>query len=100
MIDSQVSNQVPPLRGLIEEELQRIRVLKGRLPATAHADLLRRAELAIRNADCPSCAEAQADGIPCLSETAACDECARALEWIRALRVEMENAFLSDPWEI
>lgn len=34
----------------------------------------------------PRCAECQADGVPCPHVAASCEECGRALAWVRDLR--------------
>jgi hypothetical protein len=92
MIRPQALDDTSSLQDLIAGELERIRVLKARPSIRLDPDLLRRAEMALENADCPSCGEAQADGIPCPSPASMCDACVRSLEHLQALRTEMEGA--------
>lgn len=89
MVEPAMSESVPRL---IQQELGRLRLLRTRLWLDAHARLIRRVDEAIASALCPTCAEAQADGVPCEAATGACDHCARALVRIRLLRCELERA--------
>lgn len=99
MIRSQAQDEASSLQSRITGELDQIRTLKSRLSVRLNTGLLRRADLALMSADCPSCGEAQPDGIPCPSPSSVCDACIKSLEHLRALRLEMEAA-CGDPGQI
>jgi hypothetical protein len=79
-----------PMR--IEKEVGLLRLLRTRLWLGRHAALIGRIERALDLAACPTCAEAQADGVPCEGADSPCDRCARALVHICSLRAELEQA--------
>lgn len=82
----------PGPRAALAREVEGLRQLAGRLSGTGLLRLQGEVRRALDVADCPRCAEVQADGVPCALPSTACDECARALDWIRGLRVEVERA--------
>jgi len=92
------------VRELLQEELGRLQDLRDRLSCQSHGDLLAVTERALRAAGCPACAETQADGVPCETTGTSCEECVKALGWIRSLRtrIEAEERALSGAygWEI
>lgn len=92
------------VRDLLQDELNRLQALRDRLSCQSHGELLAVTERALRAAGCPACAESQADGVPCETTTASCEQCVKALGWIRSLRtrIEAEERSLSGAygWEI
>jgi hypothetical protein len=54
--------------------------------------LRRRLEQAVKATFCPTCAESQADGVPCANAGKPCDQCVRSLESVRLIRSEIQEA--------
>jgi hypothetical protein len=81
-----------PIPTQLSHEVERLTQLRTRLWHSSHDDLRLRIERAIELAECPSCPEFQADGVPCAEPTTQCERCARALTWVRTLRCELERA--------
>jgi hypothetical protein len=78
------------LEGLSGEERALIEVLRE-VPESPLRDLLTTLvrELA-RFAAQPGCAEMQADGVPCTSAQAACDECRKMTALLEGLRTRLQ----------
>lgn len=91
---------------LLRAEAVQLQALKNRFRTRIDRILLGRVDRAIQAAVCPTCAESQADGVPCASPVKSCDRCANALEWVRSLRIELEQVLATklvhtkDDWEI
>jgi len=75
---------------MLRAEIDSLRELQEHLPIEIDPDLKRRLDRALEMAACPVCAEAQADGVPCVSPSRACDHCTRALESVRSVREGLE----------
>jgi hypothetical protein len=67
-----------------EERL--IRDLRAALPAEAQTMFFRELDALLALLAEPRCAECQADGVPCPHVGVSCEQCGRALGWIRDLR--------------
>jgi hypothetical protein len=78
------------LAGLSAEERALIETLRD-VPASPLRDLLKTlvGELA-RFAAQPGCSEMQADGAPCTSAQAACDECRKMTALLEGLRTRLQ----------
>jgi hypothetical protein len=78
------------LAGLSTEERALVETLRE-VPESPLRDLLKTlvGELA-RFAAQPACAEMQADGAPCASAQAACDECRKMTELLEGLRTRLQ----------
>lgn len=78
------------LPGLSAEERALVEALRD-VPESPLRDLLKTlvAELA-RFAAQPGCSEMQADGAPCTSAQAACDECRKLTELLEGLRTRLQ----------
>jgi hypothetical protein len=79
-------------RDALAREVEALRRLQALLTGGDRARLQGEVRRALEVGACPRCAETQADGAPCASPSTACDDCVRALDWIRDLRVEIERA--------
>jgi hypothetical protein len=66
--------------------------LRDTLPADAQARFFKEFEELLTLAAEPRCAEAQADGTPCLAASSDCEDCGRALAWLSRLRAEIARA--------
>jgi hypothetical protein len=77
---------------LLRSEIGLLRSLRERCGRWVVPELLGRIDRALQVADCPSCAEAQADGVPCASPSRECEQCCHSLDWVRSLRQELEAA--------
>jgi len=92
------------VRDLLQEELSRLQALRDRLSCQSNDVLLAVTENALRAAGCPACAESQADGVPCETVGTSCEQCVKALGWIRSLRTRIEAEERSSSgaygWEI
>jgi hypothetical protein len=60
--------------------------LKAALPVEAQTIFFRELDDLLTLLAGPRCAEAQADGVPCPQVDVGCEECGRALGWVRDLR--------------
>jgi len=69
-----------------QREQQLVRDLRAALPAEAQTMFFRELDELLAMLAEPRCAECQADGVPCPHVGASCDQCGRALAWIRDLR--------------
>jgi hypothetical protein len=91
---------------MLRAEVNLLDALRRRYRSVLGEELAARLERVLALASCPTCAESQADGVPCPSPERACDHCARALQWVRDLRKEIESAAVArqarrgDDWEI
>lgn len=66
-----------------------IQRLRDELPPEAQARFFREFEQLLTLAAEPRCAESQADGVPCGTVEAECEECGRALAWLSRMRAEI-----------
>ena len=66
-----------------------VRRLRDELPPEAQVRFFREFEQLLTLAAEPRCAESQADGVPCGTVEADCEECGRALAWLARLRAEI-----------
>ena len=80
----------PDLLALTPEERKLVLALRG-IPPSRLRDLLRVfvGEL-VDFAASPSCAEMQADGAPCISAEASCDECRKVVSLLEGLRSRLQ----------
>jgi len=60
--------------------------LRVALPAEAQTMFFRQFDELLALLAEPKCAECQADGVPCPHVGVSCEQCGRALEWVRDLR--------------
>jgi hypothetical protein len=74
-----------------EEEL--VRNLKAALPAEARTMFFRQLDELLALLAQPQCAECQADGVPCPQVGVSCEQCGRALLWVRDLREAIARSF-------
>ena len=75
----------------LRDEVDRLRTLRRRIDPAGNSDLLGRIDGAIEAGECPTCAESQADGVPCATADRDCERCGEALAWVRSLRGEIEG---------
>jgi hypothetical protein len=75
-----------PVREAWSAEGQLVRELRAALPVEAQTMFFRELDGVLALMEEPRCAEAQADGVPCPQVDVGCDECGRALAWVRELR--------------
>jgi hypothetical protein len=66
--------------------------LRDALPADTRANFFREFDELLCIAADPRCAEAQADGVPCGTADANCEDCGRAIAWLARLRAEIAKA--------
>lgn len=70
----------------LEAEQRLVQNLRAALPVEAQTIFFRQFdELLLLLAE-PRCADCQADGVPCPHVSVSCDECGRAVTWVRDLR--------------
>jgi hypothetical protein len=69
-----------------------IQRLRDALPPETRAGFLREFDELLGIAADPRCAEAQADGVPCGTADANCEDCGRAIAWLARLRAEIAKA--------
>jgi hypothetical protein len=69
-----------------------IQRLRDALPADTRATFFREFDQLLCIAADPRCAEAQADGVPCGTADANCEDCGRAIAWLARLRAEIAKA--------
>ena len=72
--------------GAFEREERLVRDLRGALPVEVQTIFFRQFDELLALLSEPRCAECQADGVPCPHVGASCEQCGRALAWIRDLR--------------
>lgn len=99
MPDPHPTVETPTSAQPFEKHLTELQEIRRQLPPEAPAHIRRRLNLAIQVASSPTCPESQADGVPCASATTACDQCAKALEFIETVRAEVDASLRgeSDP---
>ena len=66
--------------------------LRDALPPETRAGFFREFDELLTIAAEPRCAESQADGVPCGSADANCEDCGRAIAWLARLRAEIAKA--------
>jgi hypothetical protein len=71
---------------VFEREERLVRDLRGALPVEVQTIFFRQFDELLALLAEPRCAECQADGVPCPHVGVSCEECGRALAWIRDLR--------------
>jgi len=71
---------------LFEQEDRLVRDLRGALPVEVQTIFFREFDELLALLAEPRCAECQADGVPCPHVGVSCEQCGRALAWIRDLR--------------
>ena len=69
-----------------EQEERLVRGLRGALPVEAQTIFFQQFDELLALLAEPRCAECQADGVPCPHVGVSCEQCGRALAWIRDLR--------------
>ena len=69
-----------------------IQRLRDALPPDTRAGFFREFDQLLCIAADPRCAEAQADGVPCGTADANCEDCGRAIAWLGRLRAEIAKA--------
>ncbi|MBI3447922.1 MAG: hypothetical protein HY049_03245 [Acidobacteria bacterium] len=74
----------------ILEGLDRLNEMLGSPSLQSDGTIARRVRLAVASASGPTCADAQADGVPCATLGGECDRCDRALAFIREVHAEIE----------
>ncbi len=67
-------------------EARLVNDLRSALPIEARTMFFRELDELLALLAEPRCAECQADGVPCPHVGVSCEQCGRALEWIRDLR--------------
>jgi hypothetical protein len=77
---------------MLRKEVELLEALGRRDAVRTDPALRRRLEQALKAAFCPTCAESQADGVPCANADKACDQCVRSLESLRLVRSEILEA--------
>lgn len=73
-------------RRVFEGEERLVRDLRGALPVEVQTIFFRQFDELLALLSEPRCAECQADGVPCPHVGVSCEQCGRALAWIRDLR--------------
>ena len=91
-MQSRLTNLEGDPRTALRRETERLRSLSVRLESGEDAALRSRVRDALAIAECPRCSEVQADGVPCAGTASSCNDCRRALDWVRDLRLELERA--------
>jgi hypothetical protein len=72
--------------GAFQREARLVQDLRTALPVEAQTMFFRQLDELLALLAEPRCAECQADGVPCPHVGVACEQCGRALTWIRDLR--------------
>lgn len=72
--------------GAFQREVRLVQDLKAALPIEAQTIFFRQLDELLGLLAEPKCAECQADGVPCPHVGVSCEECGRALGWVRNLR--------------
>jgi len=70
----------------LDREARLVRDLQAALPAEAQTIFFRQFDELLALLAEPRCAECQADGVPCPHVGVSCEQCGRAVTWIRDLR--------------
>lgn len=83
--ERQIHRSLKVGRELAEEE-RLVRDLRTALPVEAQTIFFRQFEELLAVLAEPRCADGQADGVPCPQVDVSCEECGRALTWVRDLR--------------
>ncbi len=69
-----------------QREAQLVRDLSEALPVEARTMFFRQLDELLALCAEPTCAESQADGVPCPVVGVSCELCGRATQWVRDLR--------------
>jgi hypothetical protein len=69
-----------------DAERQLVQKLRAALPVEAQTIFFGQLDALLALLAEPRCADAQADGVPCPRADESCDECGRAVAWVRELR--------------
>ena len=86
MLLNQGVGSSPSGSGALLREERLVRDLRAALPVEAQTMFFRELDELLALLAEPHCAECQADGVPCPHVGVSCEQCGRALEWIRDLR--------------
>lgn len=70
----------------LEAEQRLVQNLRAALPVEAQTIFFRQFDELLGLLAEPRCADCQADGVPCPHVSVSCEECGRALTWVRDLR--------------
>lgn len=85
LLDQGIPRPTPSSDAFLREE-RLVRDLRAALPAEAQTMFFRELDELLALLAEPQCAECQADGVPCPHVDLSCEQCGRALAWIRDLR--------------
>jgi hypothetical protein len=69
-----------------QREERLVHDLAAALPAEAQTQFFGELDALLALLAEPRCAECQADGVPCPHVSVSCEQCGRALSWVRDLR--------------
>ena len=75
-----------------DAERQLVRGLREALPVEVQTVFFREFDGLLALLAEPRCADAQADGVPCPQPDISCEECGRALAWVRELRAAIARS--------
>jgi len=85
LLDQGMHRPAPGSDAYLREE-RLVRDLRAALPAEAQTMFFRELDELLAMLAEPRCAECQADGVPCPHVGLSCEQCGRAVAWIRDLR--------------
>lgn len=85
LLDQAMQGRAPGSDAYRREE-RLVRDLRAALPAEAQTMFFRELDALLALLAEPRCAECQADGVPCPHVGLSCEQCGRAVQWIRDLR--------------
>jgi hypothetical protein len=80
------TTRVSPVLEAWDAERRLVGDVRAALPVEAQTIFFRELDDLLALLEEPRCAEAQADGVPCPRVEVGCEECGRALGWVRDLR--------------
>jgi hypothetical protein len=85
VLEQSMERPAGPSRAL-QREARLVRDLRTALPVEAQTIFFRQLDELLALLAEPRCAECQADGVPCPHVGASCEQCGRAVQWVRDLR--------------
>lgn len=86
MLQAHGTNRSKRAREAWDTEQRLVRDLREALPVEAQTVFFRQLDELLGLLAEPRCSDAQADGVPCAEVAVGCEECGRAVAWVRDLR--------------
>ncbi len=85
VLEKSIEQPVAASRAFLREA-KLVRDLRAALPIEAQTAFFRQLDELLALLAEPRCADCQADGVPCAHVGVSCEQCGRAVQWVRELR--------------